>query len=206
MPLVNLSVDGGPGKTSLTQEEQDGLIPAYITFRHERDAAEWANIIQAESRLFGRRSPAKRGEVAKLIDEDYILGAHKLMFGEVWRWAGTYRRSDKNIGQPWVQVPIEMRQFLDNARVWHGEKVYAPDEFAVRFHHRLVFIHPFPNGNGRLTRMMADLLITALGGERFTWGRAGGDDLEKVRQRYFEALQTVDYQYDIGPLLAFARA
>lgn len=204
MPLVNLSVDGGPGKTTLTQEEQDGLIPAYITFRNELNAAEWANIIKAESSLLGRRSPSKRGEVAKLIDEAYILRAHKLMFGDVWRWAGTYRRSDKNIGVSWWQIPVEMRMLLDNAKAWLDGKVYTPDEFAVHFHHLLVFIHPFPNGNGRLTRMMADLLCVAMGGERFTWGTKGGEAPNVIRDRYLEALHIAD-NHDIAPLLAFAK-
>jgi Fic-DOC domain mobile mystery protein B len=183
------------------------LIPAYITFHEEVNAAEWANILQAEQTLFGRRSPAMRGEVDKLIDEDYILRVHKLMFGDVWQWAGTYRKSDKNIGtKPWTQVPIDVRQFLGDARVWHSDKVYPADAFAVRFHHRLVQIHPFPNGNGRLTRMMADLITTGLGGERFTWGTAGGEDLKLVRDRYFAALRKADDYFELEPLLAFARS
>jgi Fic-DOC domain mobile mystery protein B len=205
MPLVNLSVDGGPGKTSLTAEERDGLLPAYITFRHELNAEEWANIIKAEGSLFGRRSPSKRGEVVKLIAEDYILRAHKLMFGDVWRWAGTYRRSNKNIGVSWWQIPAEMRMLLENAKAWLDGKAYAPDEFAVRFHHLLVLIHPFPNGNGRLTRMLADLLSVAMGGERFTWGTKGADAPELVRERYLTALRVAD-DHDVAPLLAFARS
>jgi Fic-DOC domain mobile mystery protein B len=205
MALANLSVGDGPGKTPLTPEEKDDLIPAYITFRGELNEAEWANIAKAERRLFDRRSPAKKGEVTKLVDEDYIQRAHKLMFGDVWRWAGTYRRRDKNLGVEWVQIPIEVRMLLDDARLWHDQKVYPFDEFAVRFHHRLVFIHPFSNGNGRLTRMMADLLITALGGQRFTWGTNGQDDLKRVRDQYLQALHAAD-DHDIGPLITFARS
>lgn len=205
MALVNLSVDDGPGKTLLTAEEKDDLIPAYITFRGELNEAEWANIAKAEKRLFGRRSPAKKGEVTKLIDEEYIQRAHRLMFGDVWRWAGRYRRGNKNLGVAWVQIPVEIRMFLDDAKLWHDQKVYPFDEFAVRFHHRLVFIHPFPNGNGRLTRMMADLLITALGRQRFSWGSKGKEDLERIRDRYLDALHTAD-NHDLGPLLTFARS
>jgi Fic-DOC domain mobile mystery protein B len=209
MSLAKLSVY--PGQTLLTADELDGLIPTYITFRNELDAAEWANILQAERSLFGRRSPAMRGEVEKLIDEAFILRAHKRMFGDVWRWAGTYRRNDKTVGtnigtNPWTQVPVDVHQLLGDARVWHSEHVYSVDEFAVRFKHRLVTIHPFANGNGRLTRMMADLIVTALGGKRFTWGTASGEKPQAVRGRYFTALQRADHYFEFEPLLAVARS
>ena len=90
----------------------------------------------------------------------------------MWRWAGVFRTTERNIGvEPW-RIRPELRQLLDDARFWVDQASYAPDELAVRFHHRLVAIHLFPNGNGRHARMMADLLITRLGGRAFPWGRA----------------------------------
>ena len=100
---------------------------------------------------------------------------------------------------------MALRQLLDDTKAWIEYKSYPPDEIAVRFHHRLVQIHPFPNGNGRHARLMADLLVMRLGGERFSWGSANLQDAGEVRQRYIAALKAAD-NHDIGPLLAFARS
>ena len=188
------------GATPLTPEERIGLIPAYITYRHELNAAEQANIAKAHASLL-RRQPGPAG----LIDEAFIKRLHKRMFADVWRWAGQYRQSDKNLGVQRVQIPIEMRNLCGDGQAWLEHVAYAPDELAVRFHHRLVWIHPFANGNGRLSRMLADLLIVALGGERFTWGSADLAGTDQARNRYIAALQRAD-AHAIALLLAFARS
>jgi Fic-DOC domain mobile mystery protein B len=188
--------------TPLTPEERGALIPAYITFRHELNDAEQANIARAQATLFTRQP---QRDPARLIDEEFIRRAHKLMFRDVWNWAGKYRRSERNIGVAWVRIPVELRMFLDDARAWLDEKAWPRDELALRFHHRLVWIHPFPNGNGRLSRMMADLLVTAMGGERFSWGSASLADPGETRRRYVAALRQAD-AHDIAALLAFARS
>jgi Fic-DOC domain mobile mystery protein B len=176
------------GATSLTPEERIGLIPAYITYRHELNAAEQTNIAKAQASLLRKR---RRPGPGQLIDEAFIKHLHKRMFADVWRWAGQYRQSDKNLGVQWVQIPIEMRNLHDDARAWLEHRVYPPDELAVRFHH--------------LSRMAADLLIVALGGERFTWGSADLAGAGEVRNRYISALQQAD-AHAIAPLLAFARS
>ena len=127
------------------------------------------------------------------------------MLGDVWRWAGRFRTSERNIGIDYWQIPIALRQLLDDTKAWIEYHTYPPDEIALRFHHRLVQIHPFPNGNGRHARLTADLLVMRLGGERFSWGSANLQDAGTVRQRYIAALQAAD-DHDIGPLLAFARS
>jgi Fic-DOC domain mobile mystery protein B len=127
------------------------------------------------------------------------------MLGEVWRWAGKFRASEQNLGIPFYEIPVALRQLLDDAREWIEYRTYPRDEIAVRFHHRLVQIHAFPNGNGRHARLMADLLVMRLGGERFSWGSANLQDAGAVRRRYIAALEAAD-NHDIGPLLAFARS
>jgi Fic-DOC domain mobile mystery protein B len=127
------------------------------------------------------------------------------MFGDVWSWAGKYRTTEKTIGVPPWTIRQEMRTFLENARYWIDHGVYPPDELAVRFHHRLVYIHPFPNGNGRVARLAADVLATELGSERFTWGRADLISAGAARARYIEALRAADSE-EYGPLIAFARS
>jgi len=188
--------------TPLTPEERLALIPAYITYRHELNAAEQANIARAQASLLRRR---RQPRPAELINEAYIKRLHRRMFADVWRWAGKYRRSDKNLGVQWLQIPTEMRNLLDDASAWVECNAYGADELAVRFHHRLVWIHPFVNGNGRLSRMMVDLLVVALGSERFTWGSRDLVDAGEVRMRYVAALRQADV-HAVEALLAFARS
>jgi Fic-DOC domain mobile mystery protein B len=127
------------------------------------------------------------------------------VLGDVWRWAGKFRTSERNLGIAFYEVPVALSHLLDDTKAWIEYKTYPPDEIAVRFHHRLVQIHPFPNGNGRHARLMADLLVMRLEGERFSWGSANLRDAAAVHQRYIAALQAAD-DHDIGPLLAFARS
>lgn len=127
------------------------------------------------------------------------------MLGDVWRWASDFRTSERNLGIPFYEIPVALRQLLDDTKAWIECKTYPPDEIAVRFHHRLVQIRVFPNGNGRHARLMADLLVIRLGGERFSWGSANLQDAGAVRKRYITALQVAD-KHDIGPLLTFARS
>jgi len=127
------------------------------------------------------------------------------MFGEVWRWAGTFRRTERNIGIEAHRIHHELAVLLDDVRYWVANGTFPPDELAIRFHHRLVAIHPFPNGNGRHARLMADLLVERRGGQPFSWGGGRLADVGALRAAYVAALRAAD-NHDIGPLLAFARA
>ena len=183
--------------TPLTPEEKQELIPAHITYRSELNEAEQENIVRAQEWAFGRRRD--------LLSENFIKELHKRMLGEVWRWAGRYRTGEKNIGVPFYEVPVAVQQLLADTKAQIDSNAYSPDEIAVRFSHRLVQIHPFPNGNGRLSRLMADLLVMNLGGKRFSWGSANLKDTGTVRQRYIDAVKAAD-NHDIAPLLRFARS
>jgi Fic-DOC domain mobile mystery protein B len=184
--------------TPLAHEEKTGLIPSWVTFRHELNEVEQANI--AKAALWASRQRRR-----ELLDEALLRNIHKRMLGEVWSWAGSYRTTERNIGVPAWKIPMELRILLDDTRLWIARSVYEPDELAVRFHHRLVAIHPFPNGNGRHARLMADLLVIRLGGERFTWGSTGLLNARDIRARYVSALRQAD-NHDIAALLAFARS
>lgn len=190
---------GGQGDASapLAEEEREQLIPSYITLRSELNEAEQANILDAEEWAFARKRD--------VLDERFLTDLHKRMFGRVWRWAGTFRRSMKNIGIDAYRIPQELRQLMDDCRYWIEHETYEPDEIAARFHHRLALIHPFPNGNGRHARLAADLLSVASGQPRFTWGRVNLVDASKTRGSYIAALNAADKQ-DIGPLLEFVRS
>lgn len=126
------------------------------------------------------------------------------MLNDVWRWAGNFRTTERNIGIQYWEIPIALRDLHEDVRTWIQNQTYPADEIAVRLHHRLVLIHPFPNGNGRHARLMADLVAMQLGTERFSWGSANIADHGAVRARYIDALKVAD-RHDIGPLLTFAR-
>jgi Fic-DOC domain mobile mystery protein B len=184
--------------TPLTVEEQRELIPSHISNRRELNEAEQENILRGQDWALRRR----RRDV---LNEKFITELHRQMLGEVWRWAGDFRRSERNLGIPFCEIPAALRHLLDDVKGWIEYKSFSADETAVRFHHRLVAIHPFPNGNGRHARLMADLLVMRLGGERFSWGRANIQDAGEMRAQYIEALKAAD-SHDYGPLLAFARS
>lgn len=183
--------------TLLTAEEMRELIPAHIAYRRELNEAEQENIARAQDWALNRRRD--------LLNEKFVRGLHRRMLGDVWKWAGKFRRSERTLGIAFYEIPVALRHLLDDTKAWVEYETYPHDEIAVRFHHRLVQIHPFPNGNGRHARLMADLLVMTLGGERFSWGSANLQDAGVVRQRYIAALQAAD-DHDIGPLLAFARS
>jgi Fic-DOC domain mobile mystery protein B len=183
--------------TPLTPEEMRDLIPAYIAYRSELNEAEQENIERALAWVAGRKRD--------LLSEKFIRDLHRRMLGDVWNWAGKFRASERNLGIPFYEIPVAVRQLLNDAQAWIEYNAYAPDEIAVRFHHKLVQIHPFANGNGRHARLMADLLIVRLSREQFSWGRESLRDAGAMRKRYIGALQTAD-NHDIRPLLAFARS
>ena len=183
--------------TPMTPEEVRELIPAHIAYRSELNEAEQENIARAQDWALGRKRDP--------LTEKFVRDLHWRMLGDVWRWAGKFRTSERNIGLAYWEIPVALRQLLDDARAWIEYKTYPADEIAVRFHHGLVRIHPFPNGNGRHSRLMADLLVMRLGRTRLSWGRANLQDAGAVLRRYIAALQAAD-NHNIGPLLAFARS
>ena len=183
--------------TPLTGEEREELIPSYITLRHELNEAEQVNIGAAL-----RWTDARRRAV---LDRKFLSELHRRMFCDVWSWAGQYRTTARNIGVDAYRITMDVQQAVDDAHYWVEHVTYPPDEIAVRFSHRLVAIHPFPNGNGRFSRLVGDLFAGELGQQPFTWGRANLVDAGETRARYVEALRAAD-NHDIAPLLFFARS
>jgi Fic-DOC domain mobile mystery protein B len=186
--------------TPLAPEERDGLRPSWITDRRDLNEAEQENIVKGAA--WARR---RRGTVKDLLADHFVLELHRRMLGEVWKWAGSYRKTERNLGIEFHRIPVEVRTLLDDVQFWVENNTYPPDEIAVRLHHRLVSIHPFANGNGRHSRLMADLIAEKLGRPSLTWGGASLADEGELRARYIAALKAAD-NHEIGPLLAFARS
>ena len=189
-----------PGATPLDPDEAEGLVPLHITTQSDLNAWEQANI------ALGDRWAARQKK-RELLDEGFVRDLHRQMFDKTWRWAGTFRQSNKNIGVDWTQVAVKLRDLLNNTRYQIENHVFKEDEVAVRFHHQLVLIHAFPNGNGRHARLMTDLLITRLGQPRLTWGGTSASRISvaKIREKYLAALRAAD-QGQIEGLIEFARS
>ena len=190
----------GDGNTPLSPEEQNDLIPD-LTTKEELNEWERQNILEAytwalESRRLNQRDP---------FADAYVRELHLRMFDQTWKWAGTYRTTEKSIGIPHYQIREALAILLGDARYWVEHQTFESDELAIRFHHRLVWIHPFANGNGRHARLMADVIARKQGRPVFTWGGADIVRAGDFRHSYIDALRAAD-KNDIRPLLAFARS
>ena len=186
--------------TPLEAEERQQLLQSWITHRADLNRAEEANILDGAAWARGRRSRRP----ADMLSTGFATQLHKRMFGDVWKWAGTWRTTARNIGVDAYRIGMDVAALLDDVRYWVENMTYPPDETAVRLHHRLVAIHPFPNGNGRHGRIAADYLVTSLGHPAFSWGSRLVVDSDELRRRYIEALHDADHD-DISGLIEFAR-
>ncbi|MCE7056369.1 mobile mystery protein B [Algoriphagus sp. AGSA1] len=141
----------------------------------------------------------------KILTEKFIRNLHKKMYGDVWKWAGEFRRSNKNLGIPWNQIGVELKKLIDDTKYWIEHNVFKPDEIAIRFKHRIVAIHCFPNGNGRHSRLMADIIMESIFKEEiFSWNKSNMVKADETRKAYISALKNAD-QGDINPLIDFAK-
>jgi Fic-DOC domain mobile mystery protein B len=178
---MGLNIIYQEGQTPLTEEEKEGLIPS-ISTREELDILEQNNIQQAM--LWAYKINIKPHQ---LLTEEFIKKLHKKMYNKVWKWAGTFRKTDKNIGVLWWQVNIELKQLLDDVNFWITNKTFSEEEVAIRFKHKLVAIHCFPNGNGRHSRLMADIMINKIFKKAmFTWGSKNLTEASQIRKTYIQ--------------------
>ncbi len=183
--MSKLVIEYAPGATPLDPNEKNGLIPDYITTQGELNSLERENIIAATAWALGKKHDP--------LDISFCMNLHKRMLKDVWKWAGQPRLTDKNIGVPKEQIQTKLKLLMDDAKFWIANKTYDSDEIAFRFHHRLVSIHPFANGNGRHARLMTDILLESLGAPVFTWGKADlVDPKSTTRSEYLAALKDAD--------------
>ncbi|MCH9643550.1 MAG: mobile mystery protein B [Gammaproteobacteria bacterium] len=188
------------GATPLDPDEVDGLIPAHIMNQSQLNEWEQMNILEAE-KWVSRQIFC----IDSIAGVTFIKKLHQRMFNKTWEWSGEFRRSNKNIGIDWLSIPVDLKVLIDDLKFQIDNKTYSVDELAARFHHRLVAIHPFANGNGRHARLMTDIILLSQKAKRFTWGRGGS--LVKssiVRQQYIAALRAAD-KMDYSLLMDFVR-
>jgi len=197
---MGLSIQYIDGQTPLSEEEKDGILVKSITTRREIDELEQLNIEKAIEWILSRKFKKEL-----ILTEEFIKTVHIKMFGDVWAWAGKFRISEKNIGVDWIKIGVELRVLLADTTFWIDNKTYSPDEIAIRFKHRLVKIHCFPNGNGRHSRVMADIIIEfVFGKEVFNWNNSNMVKPDRVREEYINSIRLADND-DIKGLLDFAR-
>lgn len=188
------------GQTPLELAQMEGLKVKTISTQQQLNEFELVNINESLKWLNSKR------KINEVLSEEFIIQLHKRMLGMVWKWAGQFRKTETNIGIYWIKIPIELRALLDDAKFWVENQTYLPEEIAIRFKHRLVSIHCFPNGNGRHSRIMADLIIQHIfGGEKFSWGHGSLVESSAQRKIYLQALRRADTG-DYTQLIDFARS
>ncbi|MCD4725191.1 MAG: mobile mystery protein B [Bacteroidales bacterium] len=189
------------GQTPISEEEKEGLLIKTISTREELDEFEQQNIESAVEWTLKHNF-----SVDRILTINFILEVHKRMFNKIWEWAGTFRKTNKNIGVDKFQISQDLKILLDDCKYWIENDTFSNDEIAIRFKHRLVKIHPFPNGNGRHSRLCADIFISHVFKKKvFSWS---GSNLIKPgdsRKKYIESIYKAD-EGDIKPLIDFARS
>ena len=187
-----------PGATPPDPDEIAGLIPGHITTQADLNEWEQSNILEGKRWSLRQR----RTEV---LSEEYVVKLHHRMFNNTWTWAGTFRRTEKSIGADPVHISVRLHDLIEDVKAQCEHQVYSLDERAARLHHRLVLIHPFPNGNGRHARLFTDAFLLSQGGAPFSWGRVNLTNPSETRKEYIRALQSADAK-DIEPLMRFVRS
>jgi Fic-DOC domain mobile mystery protein B len=198
---MGLDLEYIDGQTPLDEEEKEGLLIPTVATREELDEFEQQNIEQAIQWVLMRSF-----KLDVIFTEAFVRKVHKRMYADLWAWAGDFRKTNKNLGVDSWQISTELKILLDDAKYWIKNKTYSPDEIAIRFKHRLVSIHCFPNGNGRHSRLMADIIIEKLFRKTaFSWGANNLSQQSDTRAAYIAAIKIAD-KGDLAPLLAFARS
>ncbi len=196
---MGLDLEYIDGQTPIDEEEKEGLLIETVSTKTELDEFEQLNIEEALQWVFGKKIKHEQ-----VFTEKFIRNLHKRMYGNIWAWAGTFRKSDKNIGVDKHQIPMQLKVLCDDALYWIENHTYSPEEIVIRFKHRLVSIHCFPNGNGRHTRLMADIIIEKLfNKELFSWGASNLSKATETRIAYLQAVKQAN-QNKYQPLLDFA--
>lgn len=197
---MGLEFDYKDGQTPLDDDEKEGLKIKSITTQGELDEFEQLNIEKAvEWTIHTKLRPEK------ILTEKFIKDLHKRMYNDVWKWAGEFRKTEKNIGIPWTKIGIELKILLDDSKYWIDNKTFPPEEIAIRFKHRIVSIHCFPNGNGRHSRMMADIIMESIFGEEiFSWHQSNMVKANETRKKYISSLKEAD-NGNYNNLIEFAK-
>lgn len=197
---MGIEFDYKNGQTPIDEEEKDGLKIKSITTQEELDEFEQLNIEKAVEWIIRTKFKPE-----KILTEKFVQDLHKRMYGDVWKWAGEFRKTEKNLGIPWTQIGVELKNLLNDVKYWIENKTFTPEEIAIRYKHRIVSIHCFPNGNGRHSRVMADIIMESIfGNEIFSWHQSNMVKANEIRSQYIKALREAD-NGNFKALIKFAK-
>ena len=201
----DINIDSPQDATQLDHDEAHGLIPKHIVDYEQLNEWELTNVLKGERWVFSPSRLRKFARPEQVFTSEFIRTLHKRMFGDTWKWAGVFRNTEKNIGIDPIRIQPALADLCADVQTQLEFASYPLDEIAARLSHRLVAIHPFANGNGRLSRTIADVLLVDNGAQRFSWGAANLVNENETRQRYLDALRNADKK-NIAPLMAFVRS
>jgi Fic-DOC domain mobile mystery protein B len=188
-------------QTPLDEEEKEGLLITTISTREELDEFEQYNIEKAIQWIYSRKLKKEQ-----LLSEKFIKELHKKMYSDVWRRSGKFRTSEKNLGIASYKIATELKILMDDCLFWIENNTFEPVEIAVRFKHKLVSIHCFSNGNGRHSRLMADLIMEKFFGKPILgWGRNNLVQQNNTRDFYIKAVKLAD-KNEFQTLIEFAQS
>jgi len=197
---MGLDLEFSNGQTPIDEDEKEELLIKSISTLGELDEFEQHNVEKAIEWTLKRKLSAD-----KILTEDFVIELHKRMLGHVWKWAGQFRTSNKNLGVDKLEIRVELRKLLDDCKFWIDSQTFSEDEIAVRLSHRIEKIHPFTNGNGRHSRLLADILVSnGFNKQHFTWGSVNLEGPNLAREEYLSALKEAD-ENNYKPLITFAR-
>jgi len=198
---MGLKLDYIYGQTPISEEEKEGLLIKSITTRGELDEFEQQNIEKAIEWTL-----TKKFTKEYILSEELIKELHRRMLNDVWEWAGKFRKTNKNLGVDKFEIRVEIRKLIDDCNFWIENKTFGEDEIAIRFKHRIVKIHPFPNGNGRHSRLLADIIVEKIFNKSvFSWGKDNISKPGDTRKKYINSLHQAD-NGNINSLIEFSRS
>lgn len=181
-------------------DDASGLLAENVFAYSALNAVESENILRAVNVHLSSR---KRRE-SPWLTEEYVRRVHRDMFDSVWDWAGRYRDGELNIGVPASRVRDEVGKLCQDVAYWDEQKENQIPllERSARLHHRLAWIHPFKNGNGRHARLMGDIYLQVNGHKLPMWPSAAMGGAGEPRSAYLGALKRADAG-DFGPLVEY---
>jgi Fic-DOC domain mobile mystery protein B len=181
-------------------DDISGLKPKGLTTRAQLNAVEARNMRKAVVRYLVIK-PSRRQAPFTL---EWCYKLHRQMFGEVWRWAGQKRTTELNIGVPFHRIDVDLKNLMADLAFWREKGEMDPIEQVARLHHRAVFIHPFLNGNGRWSRLLANIFQKQSTDKLTIWPEETVGNASVIREEYLAAVRSGD-KGDYNPLIALHR-
>lgn len=184
------------GSTPLDPDQIRGIKFSHLVNMGELDEVEDLNIQKGLEWL-------NRQKGDDYLSMEFLCKLHEKLFGDVWKWAGTFRKVEVNLSKiKYYDVGPQLKMFFEDAKLWIEGGRMSWDEISAEMHHRLIAIHPFPNGNGRTTRIYTEYVQKRNKQAVTSWKASLNHDPKERRRVYIKSLQQAD-KGDFRPLIEF---